>query len=288
MMDVVSIQPVPYFAAFSSHPVDVQPQRNKRIKVSASLRSVETEPAEEKRRHVFQIPVKGLWSKKEEHEENSAKEGERKEMNKEEMIEKKRRKVNWAMQILRIGLIWQGEKRERPQEEQIADGVEQSDLCVGCCDGGEEGCDYAGDEVEIHKDSFSKLLRRVSLTEARLYERLSVLGNLAYRIPEIKEVVVLDIFYFVDLNGNLMEKKKLISPFFRMESIPDTRSYLEKKIACISSLHLWRRNCNPLLLKLLMKKMMLLPAVLQKSIKICPAILRRRMSGLRHLPHITS
>ncbi|KMZ63172.1 putative Triacylglycerol lipase [Zostera marina] len=186
-MDVVSIQPVPYFAAFSSHPVDVQPQRNKRIKVSASLRSVETKPAEEKRRHVFQIPVKGLWSKKEEHEENSAKEGERKEMNKEEMIEKKRRKVNWAMQILRIGLIWQGEKRERPQEEQIADGVEQSDLCVGCCDGGEEGCDYAGDEVEIHKDSFSKLLRRVSLTEARLYERLSVLGNLAYRIPEIKE-----------------------------------------------------------------------------------------------------
>lgn len=280
-MDAVCFQPVPYFAAFSSHPVDVQPQRNKRIKVSASLRSMETEPAEGKRPHLFRIPVKGLWSKREEHEENSAKEGERKEIEEEEMIAERRRKVNWAMQILRIGLIWKGEKRENQEEEQIADGVEEGDQCVGCCDGGEEGCDYAEDEVEIHKDSFSKLLRRVSLTEARLYERLSALGNLAYRIPKIKVVGALDLFYFVDFVD-------LFFPlFFRMGSIQGTKSCLEKKTVCITSLHLWRKICNLSVLKLLMKKMMLLPD-LQKSRKICPATLTRRIQRLGHRPHTIS
>lgn len=53
----------------------------------------------------------------------------------------------------------------------------------------EQGCDACtvdDDEIEFDKSSFSKLLRRVSLTEARLYCQMSYLGSLAYSIQEIK------------------------------------------------------------------------------------------------------
>ncbi|XP_028771114.1 phospholipase A1 PLIP2, chloroplastic-like [Neltuma alba] len=42
------------------------------------------------------------------------------------------------------------------------------------------------EDFQFDRDSFSRMLRRVSLTEARLYAQLSYLGNLAYSIPKIK------------------------------------------------------------------------------------------------------
>ncbi|PWA41595.1 Lipase, class 3 [Artemisia annua] len=46
--------------------------------------------------------------------------------------------------------------------------------------------DDESEEIEFDRDSFSKLLKRVSLAEARLYAQMSYLGSLAYSIPKIK------------------------------------------------------------------------------------------------------
>ncbi|KAF2325096.1 hypothetical protein GH714_022752 [Hevea brasiliensis] len=56
----------------------------------------------------------------------------------------------------------------------------------------EEECDVCRVEdddekqIEFDRDSFSRLLRKVSLAEAKLYLQMSYLGNLAYSIPKIK------------------------------------------------------------------------------------------------------
>ncbi|XP_073283813.1 phospholipase A1 PLIP2, chloroplastic-like [Primulina huaijiensis] len=59
-----------------------------------------------------------------------------------------------------------------------------------CCEENEE-CDACAiddddEKFEFDRESFSKLLRKVPLKEARLYARLSYFGTLAYSIPQIK------------------------------------------------------------------------------------------------------
>ncbi|XP_075483754.1 phospholipase A1 PLIP2, chloroplastic-like isoform X1 [Primulina tabacum] len=59
------------------------------------------------------------------------------------------------------------------------------------CDEENEECDACGiddddEKFEFNRESFSKLLRKVPLAEARLYARMSYLGTLAYSIPQIK------------------------------------------------------------------------------------------------------
>lgn len=57
------------------------------------------------------------------------------------------------------------------------DDREESDVCR---------VDDGDDEIEFDRNSFSRMLRRVSLAEAKLYAQMSYLGNLAYSIPNIK------------------------------------------------------------------------------------------------------
>lgn len=111
---------------------------------------------------------------------------------------------NWVMKILRVRSILPAEDR-KPRgriagdghsegEERWADGDEMldaGDRCVGCCDAeASEGC-FVGEEeeegeVKFDRESFSRLLRRVSLPEIRLFSLLSYLGSLAYDIPNLK------------------------------------------------------------------------------------------------------
>ncbi|XP_073150324.1 phospholipase A1 PLIP2, chloroplastic-like [Henckelia pumila] len=60
------------------------------------------------------------------------------------------------------------------------------------CGAEDEECDACAidddddEKFEFDRESFSKLLRKVPLKEARLYARMSYLGTLAYSIPQIK------------------------------------------------------------------------------------------------------
>lgn len=73
---------------------------------------------------------------------------------------------NWVSKLLRFNSL-------RKREEELNN--RNCDMCV-----------IEDDKTEFDRESFSKLLRKVSLAESRLYAQLSYLGSLAYCIPQIK------------------------------------------------------------------------------------------------------
>lgn len=98
---------------------------------------------------------------------------------------------NWVLKILRVRSLWKVEKKEVEEDEAMA--IDERD---GGSDGANDGEDpdacrvcYGDDErenLQFDRNLFSRLLRRVSLAEARLYAKMSFLGNLAYSISKIK------------------------------------------------------------------------------------------------------
>lgn len=119
---------------------------------------------------------------------------EQEEEEEEEDFHKREKSENWVLKILHVrslwkeraeaGLVWEVEKEEKVEQEGVAIGEEEEEE-EDC-----ELCSVADDDDEkqvgFDRDSFSRLLRRVSMAEARLYAQMSYLGNLAYSIPKIK------------------------------------------------------------------------------------------------------
>ncbi|KAL5222674.1 hypothetical protein ABZP36_027387 [Zizania latifolia] len=77
-------------------------------------------------------------------------------------------------------------------QEAVSEGRVDDEGCVSCGGGGEdEGCCVFGEDDEsdgqvFDRDTFSKLLRKVSLGEAKEYSKMTYLCNIAYMIPKIK------------------------------------------------------------------------------------------------------
>ncbi|RWW46849.1 hypothetical protein BHE74_00047202 [Ensete ventricosum] len=102
------------------------------------------------------------------------------------------RRDNWVLKILRVTSMWaeRGEPEAGGDREVAA--VEDGDRCVGCessLEDGSEGCVVEDEEEEkkvFDRESFSRLLRRVSLAEAELYAKMAYLGSLAYIVSKIK------------------------------------------------------------------------------------------------------
>ncbi|CAO2207748.1 unnamed protein product [Urochloa humidicola] len=103
---------------------------------------------------------------------------------------------NWVLQMLRVQPRWVdaadaeatsgGGGREPEDKEEPAaaagGGVEE---CASCEE--DEGCAVGYDEGEVFdRDSFSRLLRKASLGEAKEYSMMSYLCNIAYMIPKIQ------------------------------------------------------------------------------------------------------
>lgn len=97
------------------------------------------------------------------------------------------RRSNWISRLVELkgNLI---EKQKNDDAEILEDSLEN--IGEDCK---EEGCevDYeddndAADEMNIDRESFSRLLRRVSWSDSMLFSKLAFLCNMAYVIPEIK------------------------------------------------------------------------------------------------------
>ncbi|CAA2981368.1 uncharacterized protein LOC111406815 [Olea europaea subsp. europaea] len=119
--------------------------------------------------------------------------------------EKEVQRGNWVFKILRLrSLLKEVDEREGKFVEEIRTKLEEEEKIGGqngnyndykengdCCEGN-EGCDVCGideeneEKFEFDRESFSKMLRKVTLAEARLYAQMSYLANLAYSIPQIK------------------------------------------------------------------------------------------------------
>uniref|UniRef100_A0A7C9EK65 Galactolipase n=1 Tax=Opuntia streptacantha TaxID=393608 RepID=A0A7C9EK65_OPUST len=111
---------------------------------------------------------------------------------------------NWVLKILHVNSLWLSEKQgkaggeEGESEGQNGNCPPSSSSSSSCSDDNEEGggCRVCDDDdergkLEFDRDSFSKLLKKVSLAEARLYAQMSYLGSLAYEIPKIKVLLFL-------------------------------------------------------------------------------------------------
>ncbi|XP_062181254.1 phospholipase A1 PLIP3, chloroplastic-like [Phragmites australis] len=97
---------------------------------------------------------------------------------------------NWVLQILRVQSWSMDDADRRGEDSAVADAGEADrggERCVRCGTGadGDKGC-AVGDTVEFDRAAFSRLLRKVSLAEAKLYSKMSYLCNFAYMVPRIK------------------------------------------------------------------------------------------------------
>ncbi|KAG5626598.1 hypothetical protein H5410_011816 [Solanum commersonii] len=97
------------------------------------------------------------------------------------------RRSNWIRRLVELKRNWI-EKQKDEDAEIREDNLENSGE-----DCEEEGCevDYEddneeADEMNIDRESFSRLLRRVSWSDSKLFSKLAFLCNMAYVIPEIK------------------------------------------------------------------------------------------------------
>lgn len=125
---------------------------------------------------------------------------------------------NWVFKILHVRSMW---KRD-DGDVRITEGVEdQSEISSheeqgsGCTLGDEE-CDLCtanpdnDEKMDFDRDSFSKLLQKVPLPEARLYALLSYLGNLSYSIPQIKPANLLRLHGLRFVTSSLEKKEQAI------------------------------------------------------------------------------
>ncbi|KAG7595589.1 Alpha/Beta hydrolase fold [Arabidopsis suecica] len=111
-------------------------------------------------------------------------------------MDTERRNGSWVLKILDVQSMWRDREEEDEddddEEEDEDEEVESDDAVLSGDDGGCDVCSVLeddGDEAnkfQLDRESFSKLLRRVTLPESKLYAQMSYLGNLAYSISKIK------------------------------------------------------------------------------------------------------
>ncbi|KAG7971004.1 hypothetical protein I3843_07G114000 [Carya illinoinensis] len=135
----------------------------------------------------------------------------------EEVEEDVGQSENWVLKILHVRSLWKERSADLSEVEKEERGAVAINQRIGSdAEDDEEGCDACrvGDDedekerVEFDRDSFSRLLRRVSLAEARLYAQMSYLGNLAYGIPKIKPGNLLK-YHGLGFVTSSIEKKEL-------------------------------------------------------------------------------
>lgn len=136
---------------------------------------------------------------------------------------------NWVLKILHVrsmcteqgksGAVKSGEEEKESNETGYAscDGDENAAAAAAANvdDGDPEESDVCrvddgDDEIEFDRNSFSRMLRRVSLAEAKLYAQMSYLGNLAYSIPNIKPGNLLKYHGLKFVTSSLEKKQQLM------------------------------------------------------------------------------
>jgi len=92
---------------------------------------------------------------------------------------------NWVFKVFDLNSVWKEEKKSGDNDE------EECDVCRVDEEVDEEDDENEDEEIKFDRESFSRMLRRVTLVEARMYAHMSHLGNLAYSIPNIKVYFIL-------------------------------------------------------------------------------------------------
>ncbi|KAL3616163.1 hypothetical protein CASFOL_039553 [Castilleja foliolosa] len=153
----------------------------------------------------FRFPLRSFWPGRREPaiSVNDAVSTEEKDGIKE--IDGKR--TNRSFNILKLNPLWKEESKDGELEKEArvkSEEIESDEDCEACA------IDDDGN-IKFDRESFSKLLQKVSLAEARLYAHLSYLGCLAYSIPQIKPGNLLRHHRLQFVTSSLEKKEKLSS-----------------------------------------------------------------------------
>ncbi|MCL7030211.1 hypothetical protein MKW94_016563 [Papaver nudicaule] len=106
-----------------------------------------------------------------------------------EPIRTQEQRGNWVLKILQIRSLWRSktEKDHKKEEDLLSANGGGEEIGDCSCSEDDQRSEIGREEiVDFNRDSFSKLLRKVTLSEAKLYAQMSYLGKLAYSIPKIK------------------------------------------------------------------------------------------------------
>ncbi|KAI7731588.1 hypothetical protein M8C21_015190 [Ambrosia artemisiifolia] len=133
----------------------------------------------------------------------------------EEENEGKNKDENWVLKILHVRSMWSQSKDNDTnnnntigEENQDFDEEQECDACR--VDDNDDNNNNDDDEqILFDRSSFSKLLRRVSLGETRLYSQMCYLGSLAYSIPQIKSGKLLERYRLRFVMSSLEKKAEL-------------------------------------------------------------------------------
>ncbi|VFQ59583.1 unnamed protein product [Cuscuta campestris] len=139
---------------------------------------------------------------------------------------------NWVMKILRVRSLGRkncrtGDSDAPKMDGQLSDENQNRD---------EDDCDPCAvddddnEEDEFDRNSFSKLLWRVSLKEARFYDQMSYLGTLAYSIPQIKPRNLLG-YHKLRFVTSSLEKKEQALKAERETRLAEERMKKESEVA---------------------------------------------------------
>lgn len=95
------------------------------------------------------------------------------------------KKANWVERLLEIRRQWKKEQKTESVNDEVVD--ENVDVKCGC-EEEEEGCvaDYGSENGDWERETFSRLLAKVSWSDAKRLSQLAYLCNVAYTIREIK------------------------------------------------------------------------------------------------------
>ncbi|RID49100.1 hypothetical protein BRARA_I05565 [Brassica rapa] len=145
-------------------------------------------------------------------------------------METERRNGSWVLKLLDVQSMWRdGEVQEEEDDDEDEDDEEEEDGVQNDAVSPEDdgGCDvcYEENKFKLDKDSFSKLLKRVSLPESKLYAQMSYLGNLAYSISKIKPAN-LSKYYGLKFVTSSAEKTELA---LKAEDSDETKAKVDKE-----------------------------------------------------------
>ncbi|KAL5989285.1 hypothetical protein ACLOJK_010175 [Asimina triloba] len=116
------------------------------------------------------------------------------------------KRANWVERLMELRTQWRSRQRGKcgnDDDEDDGEGKEDEDYCSAVYD---SDSDEEEEETILDRESFSRLLVRVPLSETKLFSKLSFLCNIAYVIPELKAEDLRN-YYDLHLVTSSLEKK---------------------------------------------------------------------------------
>ncbi|KAL2345896.1 hypothetical protein Fmac_007181 [Flemingia macrophylla] len=151
------------------------------------------------------------------------------ESSKEEIVNR----ANWVERLMEIKKHW---RNRLPKESIDPDAICNSNKYDECeCDADDSVCVVGDDEdeheVTYDRESFSKFLVQVPLSDTKLYSQLAFLCNMAYVIPQIK-AKDLRRYYNLEFITSSLEKKAEVAKLKVKLDQDSTRVPIDDSVAC--------------------------------------------------------